>query len=502
MGKLNEIQEQTTQSYGDNSFTTTIKNDTVEFDSAKDSFTFNDPIEVPELKINGTEIVAFDAEDRAKLDSLQTPMQIEGRVDSAELLPTDGVVVGSVYLVGLSGDGNFEEYVCVELSGSPETPVWENLGHVKAQSDWNQSNNSSDNYIKNKPAIKAGQGENSIVEGDINNNVTGIFSHAEGYHTEASGNYGSHAEGNETTASGFNSHAEGTLVTASGASSHAEGGATTASGNNSHAEGYHTTANHKSQHVFGEYNIADPSLNRPYDRGNYVEIVGKGVDENARSNARTLDWDGNEVLSGTITANGINLNEEINLKEPLLPATPTQPESKFLNANKQWVEMTIGHSQLRDLNGDSSYLHITSAEKAAFAAKQDALIAGNNITIVGNTISSTGGLTNVYKSITIENPTASENMCIFYAPFAMTITEIRGVITGGTSVSFKVVSGTSRNAVTTEHNSSAVVCSSVTTGDVATITTAAIAAGSWVAVKTSAIAGAPSELVITLSLTF
>ena len=34
MGKLNEIQEQTTQSWGDNSFTTTITNDTVEFDSA------------------------------------------------------------------------------------------------------------------------------------------------------------------------------------------------------------------------------------------------------------------------------------------------------------------------------------------------------------------------------------------------------------------------------------------------------------------------------------
>ena len=172
------------------------------------------------------------------------------------------------------------------------------------------------------------------------------------------------------------------------------------------------------------------------------------------SNARTLDWSGNEVLAGTITSNGVNLNEEINLKEPLLPAAPTQPESKFLNANKQWVE-----------------------------------IGG-------------GGQTTVYKSITIENPTASENMCIFYAPVAMTITEIRGVITGATSVSFKVVSGTSRNAVTTEHNSSAVVCSSVTTGDVATITTAAVAAGSWVAVKTSAIAGAPSELVITLSLNY
>ena len=56
MGNLNEIQKQTTQSYGDNSFTTTIKENTVEFDSAKDSFTFNDEVNVPGLKVNGQEI--------------------------------------------------------------------------------------------------------------------------------------------------------------------------------------------------------------------------------------------------------------------------------------------------------------------------------------------------------------------------------------------------------------------------------------------------------------
>ena len=376
------------QSYGDNSFTTTIKDGTVEFDSAKDSFTFNDPVNVPGLKINGTEIVTFDAEDKAKLDSLATTMQVKGRIDDISDLPVDASV-GDVYLVGLSGDGNFEEYVCVEVSGSPATPVWENLGHVKAQSDWNQSNNSSDNYIKNKPAIKAGQGENSIIEGDIDNNVAGNFSHAEGSYTTASGEnshaegyattasgershaegdysaasgsgshaeggdtaasgpyshaegerttasedrshaegcstnasgVNSHAEGCDTRASGYNSHAEGYNTKASGESSHTEGASTTASGycshaecSNttasgyySHAEGYFTTAKNRSQHAFGEYNVLDPSAANTSARGNYIEIVGNGAGENTRSNARTLDWKGNETLAGNLTIGGVS----------------------------------------------------------------------------------------------------------------------------------------------------------------------------------------------------
>lgn len=58
MGKFNEIQEQTTQSYGSNSFTTTVKEDAVEFDSAKDKFKFLDPIDAPEITINGEPVVS------------------------------------------------------------------------------------------------------------------------------------------------------------------------------------------------------------------------------------------------------------------------------------------------------------------------------------------------------------------------------------------------------------------------------------------------------------
>ena len=153
----------------------------------------------------------------------------------------------------------------------------------------------------------------SWVLNDKNETYVGTsgYAHAEGYSTTASAN-NSHAEGYNTTASGYASHAEGGCTIASGNNSHAEGGYiplgdtnviyTTASGASSHAEGFGTIANHKSQHVFGEYNVADTNAEEYTEKGDYIEIVGNGTADDARSNARTLDWSGNEALSGTIEA--------------------------------------------------------------------------------------------------------------------------------------------------------------------------------------------------------
>ena len=130
--------------------------------------------------------------------------------------------------------------------------------------------------------------------------ASGTTSHAEGENTIASGDV-SHAEGYGSTASGIGSHAEGTQATASGVGAHAEGTTTTASGSYSHAEGEETIANHRNQHVFGTLNVADPSSAIADDPGTYVEIVGNGTANNARSNARTLDWHGNEWLAGKVS---------------------------------------------------------------------------------------------------------------------------------------------------------------------------------------------------------
>ena len=133
----------------------------------------------------------------------------------------------------------------------------------------------------------------------------GNYSFAEGYNTTASGNY-SHAEGAGTIASGYGSHAEGIAAIASGDYSHAEGIGTTASGMYSHAEGNHITAQRKSQHVFGEYNILDTGGTDTTTKGDYIEIAGNGARDSERSNARTLDWSGNEVLAGTLTTTDVN----------------------------------------------------------------------------------------------------------------------------------------------------------------------------------------------------
>lgn len=129
--------------------------------------------------------------------------------------------------------------------------------------------------------------------------ASGRASHAEGGATTASGN-DSHAEGESTTASGEASHAEGYDTVASGVYSHAEGFYTMASGDLAHAEGEGTTAKHKSQHVFGEYNVLDTE-GTASTHGAYVEIVGNGTSASHRSNARTLDWSGNEKLAGKLT---------------------------------------------------------------------------------------------------------------------------------------------------------------------------------------------------------
>ena len=146
------------------------------------------------------------------------------------------------------------------------------------------------------PGASDASGERSFAEGR-GTNAFALASHAEGDYTKASGS-ASHSEGISTTASGYASHAEGYYSESLGHSSHAEGYATRSSSEGSHAEGYYTRASSNYQHVQGKFNTADTE-------GKYAHIVGNGSGDFNRSNAHTVDWDGNAWFAGSVEGDSI-----------------------------------------------------------------------------------------------------------------------------------------------------------------------------------------------------
>lgn len=156
----------------------------------------------------------------------------------------------------------------------------------------------------------------------------GADSHAEGYQTIARGD-DSHIEGisdsvlpstitSESTnddilaqwkstkfsmAAGYGSHVEGRSNLALNTAAHAEGYHTVAKGSRSHSEGEGTRAMSNNQHVQGKYNTEDAN-------SVYAHIVGNGSNESSRSNAHTVDWDGNAWFAGDIKIGGTGQYDE------------------------------------------------------------------------------------------------------------------------------------------------------------------------------------------------
>ena len=238
-----------------------------------------------------------------------------------------------------SGNSSHAEGFNTTASGNSSHAEGESSNLISAViSDFSSSTSNNDILTAwNSNKFSLAKGTSSHVEGK-DNLALGDFSHAEGTNTTVSG-YTSHAEGNNTTASGDFSHAEGDWTVASGYYSHAEGTGSTASGLSSHAEGTGTKASSKNQHVQGKYNIEDTT-------GTYAHIVGNGTSSSARSNAHTLDWDGNAWYKGKVSIDG----------------TPTEDKDlttkKYVDENNQlcWLEdyeATGSKLQYADVNVSS-----------------------------------------------------------------------------------------------------------------------------------------------------
>lgn len=239
-------------------------------------------------------------------------------------------------------------------------------------------------YSHAEGSLTKTKGNSSHAEG-IQSIAEGKASHVEGYYTVAKGKY-SHAEGNYINVIGDTAHGEGynkiskihitptddelvysfesgygayvlpgyyvkdtnssfveilerdtsaltfrvkeplsitteTLVEISeglvlGNNSHAEGHSTTTVGEASHAEGYCTHAEGDYQHVQGKNNIIDKD-------NKFAHIVGNGTTPITRSNAHTIDWDGNGWFAGGLKVGGTDQDDEAAKDVILAPTTAT-----------------------------------------------------------------------------------------------------------------------------------------------------------------------------------
>ena len=196
-------------------------------------------------------------------------------------------------------------------------------------------------------AYTKASGDTSHAEGCYTS-ASGTYSHAEGEGTEAS-DFASHAEGQETKASGYTSHAEGCETEASGHASHTEGQWTKASGAYSHAEGFQTKAYGNYQHVQGKYNISDDNL---------AHIIGNGTSNSKRSNAHTLDWEGNAWFAGDVYVKGSGQDDTENVHKLSYDSIEQQNANSPHKNIKFWVGTQEELDAIEDR--DDSCLYFTT----------------------------------------------------------------------------------------------------------------------------------------------
>lgn len=185
-------------------------------------------------------------------------------------------------------------------------------------------------------------------------NKIGYYSFAEGEFVEASG-MNSHGEGNETIASGNYSHAEGHSTKASGYSSHAEGYGTNATGDYSHASGFSTYADGDYMTAVGKHNTKDSGK---------AFVVGNGESFTARSDAFSVDWDGNITVQnhtspiGTYKSTYLSANKALRNTWASIVSITIEPGTWLVGARAQ----TTGTQS----TSTNMYINISSTAAHAF----------------------------------------------------------------------------------------------------------------------------------------
>lgn len=154
-------------------------------------------------------------------------------------------------------------------------------------------------------------------------------------------------------------------------------------GDYAHAEGRGTIANHQAQHVSGEYNVADDSVST--GRGNYAEIVGNGIDDQNRSNARTLDWLGNETLAGGLTLGEGSANEATLTPAGLgtlngVPARVTTLEGDVADLDTELNDVVLAQASAPSSSDNKLWIDTDTTEEGIEVAEMDDIVAKYNAT--------------------------------------------------------------------------------------------------------------------------
>jgi hypothetical protein len=234
-----------------------------------------------------------------------------------DFLRTGKNINAFIWLHTGDADGETEYKIVIPVAPRPERGDEEPTPTQQTVIDQliTQLNNGVDHVDEIAESLEAspfapGTGRESVVQinEDNPNTASGLGAIALGANSVASGRCavagGTFSGENHPEASSPCALAFGLGTVAAGQCSQAFGQMTRAEGLGSTALGNHTVATGRASLVAGQWNIPDENpVDTTHGAGarKYLVMVGNGTAEDAESNAATLDWGGNAVLSGKLT---------------------------------------------------------------------------------------------------------------------------------------------------------------------------------------------------------
>ena len=183
-------------------------------------------------------------------------------------------------------------------------------------------------------------------------------------------------------------------------------------------------------------------------------------------------------------------------------------------ASKQWVDASpqgrgytgsagaIGYSENApsnpaagqiwyDTKSGKSYFYYVVSGNGAWVLFSDPTVVDGNAGFTGSRGATGARGTISPRGVFFKTPQVSEEQTVLYTKTDLTVSEIRGIVRGGTSVEIDVKTAANRDDAGTSIGSG--IISSTSAGDTITITSASVAADSYVWVELTAVTGIVNE---------